>query len=364
MSAGREYATLEVSALKRNVPAALAILADVALNPSFPADEVERERKRILDGLAQDAKNAGAIAARVRPMLVFGREHPYGRPAKGLPETVARIGRDDLAAFHATYFRPKGSALIFAGAITLAEATELAKKSLGSWAGGAPPAVPIPAPKPAPAGKVYLVDRQDAAQTVVSQFVPGPARRTPDYDALTLADAVWGGGFSGRLNLNLRENKGYSYAAFSNPALYREGGYWSGAAGVQTNKTKESVAEFEKEFRFIGGEKPITEKELADARANRIRGYAQKFETLENVAGAISETWWYGLPMSELARLPQGLAKESLADVNAAARRYAVPSKSTILLVGDAAKIEGPVRDLNAGEIVRLDAEGLPAASK
>ena len=364
VNAGREFSTLELSVLKRNLPSALDILADVALNPVFPAEEVERERKRILDGLAQDAKNASAIAARVRPMLVFGREHPYGRPAKGLPGTVAKISRDDLVAFHAAYFRPKGSALIFTGAITLAEATELAKKTFGGWAGGAPPSVAIPAPSPAAAGRVYVVDRQDAAQTVVSQFMPGPARRTPDFDALTLADAVWGGGFSGRLNLNLREDKGYSYGAFSSPALYREAGYWAGGAGVQTNKTKESVAEVVKELRFIGGEKPVTEQELADARANRIRGYAQKFETLENVAGAVGETWWYGLPMTELARLPQGLEKTSLAAVNAAARKYAVPAKASLLLVGDAAKIEPGVRELNVGEIVRLDAEGNPVAAK
>jgi zinc protease len=145
--------------------------------------------------------------------------------------------------------------------------------------------------------------------------------------------------------------------------LYREAGYWWGGGGVQTNKTKESLVEVVKEFRFIGGDKPVTEKELADARGNRIRGYAQKFETLASVVTAISETWWYGLPMSELERQPQGLAKATLAEVNAAARKYAVPSKSSILLVGDAAKIEGPVKELNVGEIVRLDAEGSPASS-
>jgi zinc protease len=357
-NAGREFSTLQVSVLKRNLAGALDLLADVALNPTFPAEEVDRERKRLLDGLAQDAKNPNALAGRIRPMLVFGREHPYGRPARGLPGTVAKIGRDDLAAFHATYFKPKGSAFILTGDITLAEATELAKKAFGSWAAGAAPSIPIPPPKPAPEGKVYVVDRQDAAQTVVAQFVPGPPRKTPDFDALTLADAVWGGGFSGRLNLNLREDKGYSYGAFSNPALYREAGFWTGGAGVQTNKTKESVVEVVKEFKYLAGEKPITGKELDDARANRIRGYAQKFETLENVAGAIAETWWYGLPMTELARQPQGLAKASLADVNAAAKKYAVPAKSNLLLVGDLAKIEAGVKELNVGEIVKLDAEG------
>lgn len=361
VNAGREFTSLDVDVLKRNLPSAMEILGDVALNPAFPAEEVERERKRILDGLAQDAKNPNALAARVRPMLVFGPEHPYGRPAKGLPATVEKIGRGDLASFHASYFRPKGSAIIFAGDITLAEATELARRTFGGWSGGAPPSIAIPPARPAPVGKVYIVDRQDAAQTVVAQFVPAPARRTPDFDALSLADTVWGGGFSGRLNLNLREDKGYSYGAFSNPALYREGGLWTGGAGVQTNKTKESVVEVVKEFKDLGGAKPISEKELDDARANRIRGYAQKFETLDNVAGAIAEAWWYGLPMTELARLPQGLSKTTLAEVNAAAKKYAVPERSSILLVGDLAKIEPGVKELNVGEIVHLDAEGNPA---
>jgi len=359
--AGREFTALDVTVLKRNLPSAMEILGDVALNPTFPSEEIERERKRILDGLGQDAKNPNALAARIRPILVFGREHPYGRPAKGLPATVEKIGREDLAAFHATYFKPKGSALIFAGDITLAEATELAKKTFGTWSGGAPPSIAIPPARPAPVGKVYVVDRQDAAQTVVAQFVAAPARKTPDFDALTLADSVWGGGFSGRLNLNLREDKGYSYGAFSIPALYREGGFWTGGAGVQTNKTKESVVEVVKEFKDLAGAKPISEKELEDARANRIRGYAQKFETLDNVANAIAEAWGFGLPMTEIARLPQGLARATLADVNAAAKRYAVPEKSTLLLVGDRAKIEPGIKEINVGEIVRLDTEGNPA---
>lgn len=128
---------------------------------------------------------------------------------------------------------------MFAGDITLDEAVALARRDFGSWSGGAATVVAIPPPSPAPAGRIYLVDRQDAAQTVVSQFLPAPARQTPDYYSLRLADSVWGGGgFGTRLNLNLRENKGYSYGVFSNLALYRAGGCGTPAAEFRPTRPR------------------------------------------------------------------------------------------------------------------------------
>jgi len=358
--AAREYALVSLDVLKRNAGAALGIVADTVLNPTFPDAEIERERKRALDGLSQEANNPNALAARIGPMIAFGSTHPYGRPSRGLPSTVAAITRADLAKLHATYWKPGGAALILVGDVTLAEATELARQAFGGWSGGAPPSVAIPAPQPAGAGKVYLVDRQDAAQTVVTQILPGPKRKTDDYFALRLADAVWGGGFGTRLNLNLREDKGYSYGVFSNPSLLSAAGSWTASGGVQTNKTEESVAEFVKELKALSGEKPITEKELTDARANRIRGYAQQFESLGRVAQQIGDLWANGLPMTELRREAEETGKVPLTAVNAAAARYAVPGKAALLLVGDVSKIEAGIRELNLGEIVKLDAEGKP----
>jgi zinc protease len=357
----RETARFSLEVLKRNLEPALAIFADVVRNSTFPADEVEREKKRHLDALAQQSTNGNAIATRVRAMLAYGPDHPYGRPSQGLPSTVSAITREDLAAFHAARFRPGGCALVFVGDITVAEAQALAEKTFGTWTGGAPAAIPIPPPSPAPSGKMYLVDRQDAAQTVVSLSVPGVGRKSPDYFALTLADGAWGGSASSRLDMNLREDKGYSYGVFSVLQALQEG-IWYAAGGVQTNKTRESLAEFDKELKGIGGAQPITEPEFADDRNRIVRGYAQGFESLGRIEEQVADLWSDGLPMSQLQGDYDQTAKVTRAEAQAAAEKYAKRDKAIWLLVGDRAKIEPGLRELSLGEVVLLDPEGKPAA--
>jgi zinc protease len=142
--------------------------------------------------------------------------------------------------------------------------------------------------------------------------------------------------------------------------LFDRGGAWIASGGVQTDKTKESVTEFVRELKFLAGEKPITEKELTSARLGRVRGYAQQFESLGRVAEQVVALWVAGLPMTELQREPEGLTRATLAEVNAAAQKYAVPAGTTLLLVGDLSKIGAGVRELNLGEVVILDVEGRP----
>ena len=360
--AGREATNLSLEVLKRNLGSALGILADVVRNPVFPAAEVDREKKRQLDALAQQSKNPNAIASRVRAMLAFGADHPYGRPAQGLSASVEVITREDLAAFHTSRFRPAGSALIFVGAVSLDEAAGLARQHFGSWSGGAPDAIPVPAPRPAAAGRIYLVDRPDSAQSVITQFLAAPTRSAEDFYPLLLTDAVWGGGgFGTRLNLNLREDKGYSYGVFSQLNPYREAGLWFATGGVQTNKTKESLLEFDKELKDIAGARPIGEAELETAKLRKVRGYAQQFEAYSRVAEEISGLWALGLPMAEMQRESDEAAKVTLASALAAVRKYARPETAGLLVVGDRAKIEAGLKELKLGEIVVLDAEGKPA---
>jgi zinc protease len=196
----------------------------------------------------------------------------------------------------------------------------------------------------------------------VAELLPAPTRDSADYYPFTVADIVWGGSASARLGVNLREEKGYSYGIFSFPRFDLKYGYWIASGGVQTDKTKESVVEFQKELRFLAGQKPISSQEFASARQYKIRGYSQQFESLSRVSDQVLQLWALERPMSELQNEPEELSKVTLASVNAVAERYANPGHALMLLVGDAAKIEPGLREAKVGEIVHLDAEGRPVA--
>jgi zinc protease len=357
-AAERERSQLGLEVLKRNLAPALEILADVVLNPVFPESEVEREKKRRLDVLAQESQDPNAVAFRVGQVLTFGPDHVYGRVE--LPSTVEKITRDDLERFYTANWKPDHSALIFVGDVTLAEAVELTRKHLGGWSGAAPAPLEISAPQPVGPGRVYLVDRQDAAQTVLLATLPGPLRSSPDYYLLRVADTVLGNGFATRLNLNLREDKGYTYGVYSFTSAYLKAGLWVVSGGFHTDKTKESVLEVDKELKGIAGERPITATELEFAKVSRIRGFAQQFESLGRIGGQVADLWAHRLPMSELQREPAEFEKADLESVNAAARRYGDLRQITIVLVGDLAEVEDDIRGLNMGEMVIVDVEGKP----
>lgn len=358
--AGRESSAVSFEVLKRNLDPALTVMSDVAQNPSFTQEEFDRDKKLVLDSLSQAANNPNAVANRVAAMVAFGADHAYGRPSGGLPGTVSAVTREDLARFHAANWKPGSSALIFVGDVTLEEATAAARKHFGSWPGGAAPAMNVASITPMPAGKVYLIDRPGAAQTVIAHVLKGIERKSPDYYTLTLANTVYGGGFGTRLNLNLREDKGYSYGVFAFPNFYSKAGAWIASGGVQTNKTKESVVEFMKEMRNIAGEKPITAEEFSNAKLTKIRGYAQQFESYSRISQQIGDLWIAGLPMTDLQKETEELGKLQIGPVNAVAAKYAAPAGTSIVLVGDLSVIEAGIRELNLGEIVILDVEGKP----
>ncbi|MBI5548953.1 MAG: insulinase family protein [Deltaproteobacteria bacterium] len=358
---GRETASLTLDVLKRNLPAALGLLADVVRNPVFPAQEVERERKQQLDALAQLAQDPTALARRLAGQLAFGFDHPYGRPELGLGGTVEGLNRADVVAFHAARFRPGGSALVFVGAVTLAEARALAEREFGSWSGGAPEAIVVPPPRPVARGKVVLVDRQDSPQSAIVQVQLAPPSRAADFYALAAADSVYGGGgFGTRLNLNLRETKGYSYGVFSVLMAAREATLWFATGEVQTDKTKESLVELRKELADLAGGRPIAPEEFEAAKQRKLRGYAQGFESYWRIAERVARLWTLGLPSTELQREADVVAALTEKEVNAAARAHARPGEATLIVVGDRSKVEKGLAELGL-EVVELDSEGKPA---
>ena len=247
--------------------------------------------------------------------------------------------------------------------MTLAEATALAKQHFGSWTGGAAAPSRFRPPPRLPRNRVYLVDRPDAAQTVVAQWLSAPERKSADYDALTLADAVWGGGgFGTRLNLNLREDKGYSYGVFSDLALMSHAGLWSASGGVQTNKTKESLVEFDREMKAMAGAKPISEAEFASARERRLRATrssSNRSDAQRAGRGQLDPGVAADGTAAGVRRHHHGHARAGAGG----GEEVRQPEAATLLLVGDRSKIEAGVRELQLGEIVVLDTEGKPVTA-
>jgi zinc protease len=356
----REWLSLSFDSLSRHLPKAMEVFADVVLNPAFSEAEVERERKRALDALLQEQQDAERISGRLIPLLGYGATHPYGHPKTGDEKTVKALTPADLQGYHDKLYRPGNAALIFAGDISLDEAKAAAQKFLGAWE-KRPVALPeVGEAQPAEAGKIYLVDRPGSQQSVIAQVLPGATRNSPDYYAMKLVDALWGGSFGSRLNMNLREEKGYTYGVSSAPVFNSAAGLWMANTGVQTKVTTASIAELVKELEGITGSKPLTAKELEVAKTNRIRSYSQNFDRLSSVVSEVGVLWAQKQPLSELAAEPVELGKVTLEQAVQVAKKYLVPGAVRLLVVGDAAQIETGLRAMNLGDLVKLDALGNP----
>ncbi len=359
-SGGTESSTVSIGSLTRNLDATVSLMADVALHPSFPAEELERQRQQRLDSILQESQNPAAAAGLTFPKLLYGADHPYGHPTGGTKASIEALTAPELKAFHETNYRPGSSALIFVGDVTLDQAVALAEKQFGSWAKGTAAKVTLPDVKGPAENVVYLMDRQDAPQSQIRIGALGLARTSEDYYAVEVMNTILGGAFASRLNLNLREDKGYSYGAFNGFTFRTLGGYWASSAGVKSEVTKESLVEFTKELRGIAGERPVTADEMAQAKSNLIRGYAQRFEADGQVAGEIGTAWVYGLPLETLGKYESMIDAVTPEQVAAVAKKYIDPARTVILIVGDRAKIEQPVRSLNLGRVVLLGADGKP----
>jgi zinc protease len=358
--ASREWSLISLDTLQRHLAPSLELMADVLLQPSFPTEELERLRKQVLDGILQERANPNATAGRVVRKVLFGSEHPYGWPVVGDEASVKSFTRGDLGEFYRAHYSPADSCLIVVGDVNLGEAEEVAEKVFSSWK--APASTPIPVePVVCSDRKVYLIDRPGAPQSEVRLAMLAPDRSTSDYYSLQVLNNVLGGGFSSRLNLNLRENKGYSYGAFSALRFGRFQSLLLGIAPVETRVTKEAIQEMLAEFEAMASwERPVTEQEIDDAKATLVRGYAQRYETLAQIAGEVAELEGFGLPVEDLSRYTSGIEAVSLDDLKRSAHDYISTEKHVLVIVGDLVQVEPAIRSLDLGEVIRVDADGNP----
>ncbi len=356
----REWSAVSLDCLKRHLPESLELMADVLLHPSFPSEELERLRKQRLDGFLQERVSPGAIAGKAVRKSLFGRTHPYGWPVAGEESSVRKLQRADLEQFYLRHYAPSVSALIVVGDISLEEAESAAERAIGSWSIDTFGDVNVEPAAPAPR-KTCFVDRPGAAQSEVRVAMLAPPRATPDYLVLEVLNTVLGGGFSGRLNLNLREDKGYTYGAFSSIRYGTVQSVFLGSAPVESSVTKQAIQEIMKEIEDLHQwRRPVTSEELTNAKENLVRGFAQRFETLSQIAGEIAELEGYGREPDELRDYTDGVEAVTLAALEEASLRYLDTAHSILVVVGDKAKVAEGLLSLELGPLVRLDADGDP----
>ena len=350
--------------LTRHLDKALDIYADVVTNPAFNDDELKRSRARRLTSVKQQRDDATTIANIVYASILYGRNHPYGHPAIGDEDSLNAIKAAAVRHFYESFYRPNNSTLIVVGDVKPAAILPKLEQAFGGWQRGDVPTVDIPAAHNREQAQIYIVDRPGSAQSVISIGQIGVARSTPDYFPLLVLNTMLGGQFVSRVNLNLREDKGYTYGARTSFDYRRGPGPFAASAGVFTNVTKESVAEFMKELRGVRGEIPITEKELEFSKQAIIRGFPRGFETPGQMANRLSDVVLYDLPDDYFNSYIQKVRAVTLDDVQRVANRYLDPAKMAIVVVGDRKVIEPGLRSLEpvGTTVTFVDTEGKPVA--
>ncbi|WP_163993343.1 M16 family metallopeptidase [Pyxidicoccus caerfyrddinensis] len=354
-------AEVGVRVLKRNVEPALALLADVVMRPKFDAKSFDRRKKQQLADLVRQLGSPIMLAQLAALDAIFTEDHPYAHMSDGLPATVQALTLADAKGFYQRHSGPRAAALILTGDITLDEAVALAKKHLGSWKGpGTPPAAP-PTPAAPPRQLVYVVPKPELAQTVMLVGRPGLAAGHADEYALELATTVYGGFFGSRLNMNLREAKGYSYGAGAFMDTRLGVGPLLSYTAVRQDVTGPALTELVKELSGLK-ERPITEKELESAREGLIRAIPAGFETVEGLGATAASIYFKRRPLNELERTVEGLRNATAAEVQRVAELYLAPDAMQIVLVGDPATIQEQVGPLNLGKLTPVEPDEEPAA--
>ena len=349
------FASLHVP--KRRLGAALDLLADVVLRPTFPDSEVARQRDLRRAQILQQQDQPVAMANIAFAAIVFGPSHPYGRPISGTEASTAALSRDRVVDFYRSYYRPNGARLLVVGDVTLEEARQLVAARWGSWARVDAAPVPEATPPAGAARTIYLVDKPGAAQSVFRIGQVGASRSTPDYFALEVLNTVLGGSFTSRLNQNLRETHGYTYGASSQFAMRRQAGPFVAASSVVTAKTDSALIEFLLELRRIRDDS-VPRAELDKAKAYITLGLPGEFETTGGAARQFGDLLLYGLPLDWYASYIPRIDAVTAADVQRVVCQYLDPDHFAIVVVGDRSQIQAGLAALHEGPIVDRDMWG------
>jgi zinc protease len=358
ISSSMDATTLAVRSLSKNFGATADLLADVTLHPSFPAQEIERQRASRLAALVQQRDNPNQVAAQVTASALYGPMHPYGYSEIGTEAALKSVSRADMEAFWKQNFVPNNAALVVAGDISMNELKALAEKAFGGWQKGTPaqPALGMPSTTPA---RVVIVDKPGSPQTQLRVASIGAPRSSPDFRPMQVMNLALGGLFSSRINMNLREEHGYTYGANSQFSFRRAAGPFQIASGVRTDVTAAAVDEIFKEVRGMV-DKPVSAEELQKAKDSLANSLPGAFESSANAVNNFSNVFIYNLGLDYYTRYAEQVNAVTPDQALAVSKKYLVPAAMVVIAVGDRAKIEPELRKLNLGAIEIRDAEGKP----
>jgi zinc protease len=355
-----------LSAMKEKLDPSLNIFADVILNPSFPQADFQRQQRQRLARIQREKVQPVQMALRVFPQLLYGANHAYANPltGSGTEQSVSRMTREDLARFHRTWFKPNNATLVIVGDVTLAQIQPKLERVFSRWQRGEVPQKNVGTVADQTKPLIYILDRPGSEQsTILAGNLAAPKANPKEY-AIEAMTSLLGGQFISRLNMNLREDKHWSYGAFTLVWDARGQRPFIAYAPVQTDKTKESMIEVDRELRGILGNKPVTADELSKAQANLTLTLPGNWETMDAVLGSLEQMVTYGLDDRYFETYAQRVRSLTAADATAAAQETVRPDHLVWVVVGDRAKIEPGIRELGWGEIRFLDADGKPLASR
>ncbi|MDQ1638370.1 MAG: zinc protease [Pyrinomonadaceae bacterium] len=349
--------TVSTSGLIENLDQTLDIFADVVRNPTFPAGEVEKYKSRTLAQQQFQRSNPQFLAQEQFSRAIYG-EHPAAFITPPV-SSIKRLSSKDLANFHSTYYRPNNAILAIVGDVTLKEILPKIEKAFGDWQKADVPATTIPSAPSQAASRIFLIDRPGSVQTVLQLGTLGIERTNPDYFSLLLADRILGGGPAARLFMNLREDKGYTYGAYSNFSGSKFRGTWMSSSEVRTDVTEGAMKEFMYELKRLRDDK-VSADELENAKRAIVGNFALSLEQPQSLLQNIITQKIYDLPADYWDTYPQKVAAVTAEDIQKVAQQYIDLNHLQIVAVGDAAKTRTILAKYGTVEV--YDAEGKPVA--
>ncbi|HMG13411.1 MAG TPA: pitrilysin family protein, partial [Gemmatimonadaceae bacterium] len=356
--AGFSTSFADVVALRNVFPEAMSLAAKTIIAPTLPVSEFNRVKNQAIAAYQQSHARTAGLAADAFIRAAFDSTAPFSRPASGNLTTIGGLTREDVVNWHQTMFAPSAATLLLVGDISLAEARTVAQQAFGTWTASRAALSAVANPVRASTGtRVILVDRPGSVQSSIVVGQAGFRATDPDYISMVALNHIFGGGFSSRMNMNLREKHGYTYGAFSGLDLRPGAGAFRASSEVRTNATDSALVEAIGEYKRIASE-AVPANELQSMVNNLVSGFPNSVQSVQGLSASLQNLIVWGLPLDFYTTYRERLSAVTPDDIKRVGASKLTPDNVIVVVAGDLAKIEAPIRARNLGMVEVWDASG------